>query len=75
MSSDPQPYGPTGTRYLSADEKARGLAAIARIEDAWLFQPERVEDLERLSRVRMNVRIGHVADKDHGWLCDRMRGE
>lgn len=74
MDSDGKSYDPTGgSRYLSAEEKARGLAAIDRLETAWFMDPARVEDLQRLYTLRMNVTIGSGQLGDLGWLRDRLQ--
>ena len=74
MSSDGTRYDDSMTRYLSAEEQARGLAAIDRLETAWLFDPAHAEDMQRLHVVRSCVVRGSLQLGELAWLRNRIRG-
>lgn len=73
MGSDGKRYFDGVTRYLSDEEVARGRAAIERLETAWLVDSTHDQDLERLHRVRFQLRLGYLSLRDLSWLRDRIR--
>ena len=64
MGKDSAPYTPPPTRVLSADEQARLLSKLRRLETEAMFTPEWDRVAELLSSWRWSVRLGRLFCSD-----------